>query len=202
MPKKTTQERTSTILVLRTCREDMTSRNGFKWPDVGGVAEAPDWIENNECGNGLHGWLYGQGDYSTSDYLDESAKWLVVEVEESSIIMFGGKCKFPRGVVRFVGDKKDATDYLVDNEPRAAGVAVIGATVVVGDRESAVTGYSGTATAGALGTATAGYSGTIAIRYWDNKAERYRLKVGDIGENGLEPNTAYRLDKNANFVKA
>jgi hypothetical protein len=249
-------QETKTVLVLRTCRDDMTSTNNFKWPQVGEVATAPDWKQEAECGNGLHGWLYGQGDHSCSSFLDASAKWLVVEVEESTIVMLGGKCKFPSATVRFVGSKKDATDFLIANEPRAASVAVIGATVAVGDSQSATVGalgtatagykgtatagnygtatagnygtatagykgtatagYKGTATAGNYGTATAGYKGTatagnygtatagdegeIRIRYWDTKANRYRTKVGYIGEDGLEPNIAYRLDDQHKFV--
>ncbi len=158
----------STSLVLRTCSADMSSQNNFVWPQVGEIAEAPDWIANKECGNGLHGWLFGHGDHSCSSYLDGTARWLVVEVESDTIVMLGGKCKFPRGKVVFVGDKKDATDYLLTNEPRSKNVAVIGACLTVGEKQAAIVGalgtatagYSGTATAGDRGTATAGYSGT------------------------------------------
>jgi hypothetical protein len=213
-------------LVLRCCAPDMGSKNGFVWPGVGEVAEASDWKKNRECGNGLHGWLYGQGDHGCSDYWhSEGAKWLVVEVEESTIVMLGGKCKFPRGVVRFVGAKHEAAAFIVTHEPRAKSVAVIGHVSAVGDGEvaavgalgTATAGDSGTATAGALGTATAGdsgtatagysgtatagYSGTICIRYWDAKAERYRTKVGYIGEDGLKPDTAYRLDDEHRFAE-
>jgi hypothetical protein len=149
-----------TSLVLRTCAADMSSQNGFVWPQVGEVAGAPDWIDNNECGNGLHGWLFGQGDHGVSSYLDSTSKWLVVEVESNTIVMLGGKCKFPRGKVVFVGDKKDATDYLIANEPRAREVAVIGAQLVVGEKKTVIVGALGTATAGYRGTATAGDRGT------------------------------------------
>ncbi|MFY9328404.1 MAG: hypothetical protein WAO76_10355, partial [Georgfuchsia sp.] len=60
--KKTAPE---TALVLLCCKADMSSKNGFVWPGVGGIATAPDWKDNKKCGNGLHGWLYGQGDHST-----------------------------------------------------------------------------------------------------------------------------------------
>jgi hypothetical protein len=205
-------------LVLRICRADMSSQNGFVWPQVGEIAEAPDWIANAECGNGLHGWLYGHGDHGCSSYLDSTSKWLVVEVESDSIVMLGGKCKFPRGKVVFVGDKKDATDYLMANEPRSLNVEVIGASLTAGDGKSVVVGALGTATAGALGTATAGDSGTatagalgtatagdsgeIRIRYWDDKNDRYRTVIGYVGEDGIEANVAYRLDGNHKFVKA
>jgi hypothetical protein len=150
-----------TALVLRCCREDMSSQNGFVWPDVGGEAICPDWENNSECGNGLHGWLYGQGDHTTSSYWnDPKAKWLVVEVEKSGIFMLGGKCKFERGFVRFVGSKSEAAAYIIEHEPHAMGVAVIGAAFSVCDKQNVIVGALGTATAGALGNATAGDGGT------------------------------------------
>ncbi len=207
----------TTALVLRTCSEDMTSKNEFKWPQVGEVATAPDWNPNNECGFGLHGWLYGQGNHSCSSFLNSTAKWLVVEVEESGIIMLGGKCKFESGTVRFVGDMLGATQYLAANEPRSASVAIIGATLTVGQNQSATVGAlgtatagdRGTATAGDSGTATAGYSGTatagakgeIRIKYYDYKNERYRTKSGYVGEDGIEANVPYRLNENFGFVR-
>jgi hypothetical protein len=182
MAKKQTTEKTA--LVLRCCASDMSSANGFVWPGVGEIAIAPDWREDGACGHGLHGWLYGQGDHSCSDYWTrEGAKWLVVEVEESVIQMLGGKCKFPRGLVRFVGEKHEAAAYLIAHEPRAAGVAVIGAHLVRGDAQAvtvgalgtATAGYRGTATAGALGTATAGYRGTATA------GDRGTATAGDRG---------------------
>ena len=224
----------ATSLVLRVCAADGSSHGGFKWPlTAGAEVVAPDWKDNRECGNGLHGWLYGQGDHSCADYWQhEGAQWIVVEVDSASIIELGGKVKFPRGVVRFSGDNKSATDYLWENEPRSRDVAVIGACradmrdkamVQVGALGTAAAGYSGTATAGDSGTATAGDSGTatagdrgtatagdrgtatagdsgvISIEYYDG--QRYHHLIGDIGENGLKPNTPYRVE-NAKFVEA
>ena len=247
-------------LVLRCCAQDMSSADGkFVWPGVGQVAEAHDWTKNKNCGNGLHGWLYGRGDYSSSSYWSQKgARWLAVEVEESSIVMLGGKCKFPRGKVVFVGERHEAAAFVMAHEPRAANVAIIGlvaatgdggvvqvvalgsatagdggtataghrgtataghsgtatagyrGTATAGDRGTATAcdygtataGYRGTATAGHSGTATAGEYGTICIRHWDSKADRYRVKVAYVGEDGIEPNVAYRLDDNLNFVKA
>jgi len=202
MATKKKAEAPKTSLVLRTCAANLTSKNGFQWPQVGETAIAHDWVNNKECGQGLHGWLYGQGDHDCSNYLDEAAKWLVVEVGTAGIVMLGGKCKFESGVVRFIGDKKSATDFLIANEPQSASVAVIGASLVVGDSQSVVVGALGTATAGDRGTATAGYSGTICIKFYDYKNERYRTVVGYTGENGIEPNVAYKLDDKNKLVKA
>ncbi len=103
-----------TSLVLRVCNPDFTSRNEFVWPsNVGDIAEAKDWISNNECGNGLHGWLYGQGDHSCTSYWEHAdAKWLVLEVESDSVVMLEGKCKFPKATVRFVGSKYEAASFI------------------------------------------------------------------------------------------
>ncbi|WP_454862501.1 DUF7666 domain-containing protein [Paraburkholderia fungorum] len=173
----------NTSLVLRTCAADMSSKNGFVWPAVGEIAEATDWAATNECGAGLHGWLFGQGDHNSSNYLGETAKWLVVEVDSDDIIMLGGKCKFPRGKVVCVGTKLEATTYLLDHEPRSRNVAVIGSTLTVGDEQSVTVGALGTATAGDRGTATAGDRGTATAGYRGTATAGYRgtATAGDRG---------------------
>ncbi|MES2348468.1 MAG: hypothetical protein V4641_12975, partial [Pseudomonadota bacterium] len=57
----------------------------------------------------------------------------------------------------------------------------------------------GTATAGYSGTATAGYSGTISIKWYDTKRNTYRVVIGYIGEDGLKPDTPYRLNEAHQF---
>lgn len=81
-PTKTRSRKT--VLVMRTCSADMTSYDGFRWPKRGPVS-APDWIDNYECGNGLHGWLWGEGDASLGQCDDINAKWLVVRVLASEV---------------------------------------------------------------------------------------------------------------------
>jgi hypothetical protein len=73
-------------------------------------------------------------------------------------------------------------------------------TATAGDDGTATAGDRGTATAGHCGIATAGYRGILVIKYHDGN--RYRLATGYVGENGIQPNTPYRLDGNHNFVKA
>ncbi len=84
-----------------------------------------------------------------------------------------------------------------------AGTATAGdeGTATAGRRGTATAGDEGTATAGDEGTATAGYAGTLVLAYVD-KRSRWRLKVGYIGEDGLEPNVPYRLDEDGKFVRA
>ncbi|TWB00393.1 DUF7666 domain-containing protein [Gluconacetobacter diazotrophicus] len=156
-----------TSLVLRVCRADGTSRPGFAWPDqVGAEIVAPDWSAVKECGHGLHGWLYGQGDHSCVDYWrNDDARWYVLEVRNTDLVMLGGKCKFPRAIVRFIGSMREAAAFIRANETKAQTVAVIGAEISVGDRESCIVGSLGTATAGNGGAATAGDSGTATAGY-------------------------------------
>ena len=200
-----------------------------------------------------------------SYWADDAAKWLVLEVESAGIVMLDGKCKFERCTIRFVGAMAEATAYIAEHEPRASGVAIIGACKRVGDGEAvlvgslgkAAAGYKGTATTGKYGTATAGDGGTatagdggtatagrygaatagrygtatagddgtattgewgtattgewgtaqagkkgeLRIRYWDSAAERYRTEIAYVRENGIRPNTAYKLDDYHEFVE-
>ncbi|HFH3436204.1 TPA: hypothetical protein ACGJWA_005963 [Pseudomonas aeruginosa] len=165
-----------TALVLRTCSADLASHGRFQWPDkIGAVVEAPDWKKDNKCGHGLHGWLFGQGDHGCSSTVDDAdAKWLVVEVVIADLIALGGKVKFPRCTVRHIGDKASATQFLIANEPRAVGVAVIGATLQAGDKELCQVGAYGTATAGDEGTATAGYKGTATAGHKGTATAGYK----------------------------
>ncbi len=199
MSKKSEQQKTA--LVLRSCSADMTSKKGFVWPDVGEVAECPDWKPIAECGNGLHGWLYGQGDHDCSNYLSADSKWLVVEVVLADVVMLGGKCKFPRGTVKFIGTMTEAAAYLREHEPMAREVAVIGATISVDCEQCAIAGALSTLTGGNDSTLTGGDGSELRIRYWDGNAERWRTVIGYVGEDGLQPCVPYRLDENHKFVE-
>jgi hypothetical protein len=252
-------------LVLRTCKPDMTSYNGFVWPKEGPV-ECPDWDPKPQCGNGLHGALWGEGDGALFNSNDD-AVWQVVEIDEW--VKLGGKVKFPRGNVVHTGTRLSATSFIRENGAKGTvigdfvtvgnreiastgdlGTAIAGVfgtavscyngtaktgdfgIATVGDRGSAISGdygiatagkraiatvgdcgsatagdygiatagNHGTATAGNHGTAAAGANGIIQIKYFDKN--RIRMKVGYIGEDGLEPNVKYKLNDNFEFEKA
>ena len=170
------------VLVLRTCAGDLTGYGGFQWPSSGLIA-APDWKKTASCGNGLHGLLWGSGNVGYLN-LDQSAKWLVVEVDANSIVEIDRKVKFPSGVVIFVGNRDEAVALVIKHAP--PGTACV----------------FGTATAGYGGTATAGECGAISILRWDGKAGCYRRKSSDVGENGILPKTKYRLNDKGEFEKA
>ena len=176
--RKEKSTKPATALVLRCCAADMTSRDKFIWPGAGETATAPDWRDDLNCGGGLHGWLYGAGDYTASDYWKETdAKWLVLEVAESGIRELDRKCKFPSELVRFVGDKAAAAAYLVAHESRSVVCDVIGLSVLAGDHRTAACGPLGTATAGDSGTATAGESGTATAGVWGTATAGYNGEI-------------------------
>ena len=54
------------MLILRTCSHNLTSYNGFRWPESG-IAEAPDFSPRDCCGHGLHGLAWGEGNGDLSD---------------------------------------------------------------------------------------------------------------------------------------
>ena len=174
------------VLVLRSCTGKMKccefgDHKPFTWPAKGPVA-CKDWKPDAECGHGLHGLLWGEGDGSLIACGGDT-KWLVVEVLASEIVDLKGKVKFPRGRVVFCGTPDDAGKWLA---ARAPGRAIV----------------RGTATAGDRGTATAGDRGEIRVRWYDEAAGRYRVTVGYVGEDGIKPNVAYVIREKKLVEKA
>ena len=153
-------------LILRNCNPDGTSRDGFKWnTEIGAVNTCPDWIDNNECGNGLHGWLDGIGDATVSKY-NSSPLWLVAEVEKFNDC--GGKVKFQSCTVVFTGTMLECSNYLLSQGVKGPIIGLTGDYSEGGDLSvlSAVgkrmqsSGRNSTQTAGSSSTQTAGYNST------------------------------------------
>ena len=217
-------------LVLRTCAADMTSHNGFKWPRKGTV-EAPDWKPTKDCGNGLHGFLWGEGDASLASG-DAKAKWVVCVVEESKCIDLDGKVKFPEATVVFVGKRENAVALIQAHAPAGKrvnwGTATAGwkGTATAGDEGTATAGDEGTATAGDEGTATAGWKGTatagdegtatagnlgtataglgsiIRIFYRCKISAKLKFSFAIVTEDGpVKPGVKYRLNEDGEFVE-
>ena len=149
------------VLVLRTVSKNMVSYNGFTWPKSG-YAEAKDWQPTFNCGNGLHGLLWGEGNGTYLDWSNE-AVWLVVKVEKKNLLTGEGhlkdKCKFKCGDIVHCGNQKSATNYMQKNGEN--GKVITGITATAGDSGTATVGDYGTVTAGDYGTATAGDYGTV-----------------------------------------
>jgi hypothetical protein len=180
-----TKAKVETVLVLRTCNADMTSRGGFKWPESGPVA-CSDFKATYKCGSGLHGLLWGEGDASYPSW-EPTAKWIVVKVLASELLIGQGdlidKCKFPRGAVVHCGDKASAAKYIADNG--GAGKKIIGATVTGGDDATVTGGYRA--------TVTGGDDAALSLEYYDASIGNYRRCIGLVGENGIQPNKKYHV---------
>ena len=189
-----------TILVLRTSNADGTSHHAsrFQWPAEGPV-EAPDWNPRAGCGGGLHGLAWGTGGF-TLDTVD--ALWQVVEVGVTDLVNLGDKVKFRRGIVVHSDTDMAEAVALIADHPLAAGLQVAHATRTAGRSGTATAGYWGTATAGDWGTATAGDWGVLIIQQYDADRDIYLPRVAIVGENGIEPDVAYRLDGAGLFVPA
>ena len=192
----------SKSLVLKVVSSDMKSYGGFQWPGVGGVAVADDWDASPTCGGGLHGWLNGVGDASCQSWSKSpDAKWLVLSVDTETLVDLWGKVKFPEAEVVHVGDKKSAGDVIL-----ATGFIgpVIGATVTGGDGATVTGGHRATVTGGCHATVTGGRHATVtgghgAILLLSFYSDRKRVVTAYVGENGIKPNTPYRLNEAHEF---
>ena len=145
-------------LVLRNCNPDGSSKNGYIWnTEIGAVNTCPDWIDNDECGHGLHGWLDGIGDTLASDY-NSSPLWLVLEVENFN--QLDGKVKFQSCIVVFKGSKSECAKYLYDSGVRGRIIGLTGDYPEGGNYSALISEDSRTQTAGYLSTQTAGSGST------------------------------------------
>ena len=166
------------VLVLKSIAANMKAYGGFQWPESGAVS-APDWKPTEECGNGLHGWLWGAGDAGLR-CMDDDAKWLVLSVP-SDFVDLGQKVKFPSCEIKYLGDRETAVAIIQHYAP--------GGTPAM----------FGTATAGYRGTATAGDEGVIIIHWWDIAAEKKRRKIALVDGLTILPGVKYRLNDLAEF---
>ena len=213
-PAPATPSKPETVLILRGSKNDLTSYGGFQYPESGPV-EAPDWKLTAECGNGLHGLLWGHGDFGQLPG-EKDAKFQIIEVEASLIVELGHKVKFPRGVVvATFNNWWQAFSYIVARRPSKATDSIAkgekaSAAASGNSGHAAVSGNSGHAAAsgefghaaasgefgvavatGKYGRAKAGPNGCVAVGWWDEKASRPRLAVGYVGEDCIERDVWY-----------
>ena len=193
--------------LLKTVKADGTARGGFQWPlDEGAEVTAPGWDPTPVYGGGLHGLLNGAGNGSLINWSTD-AIWIVAEIpDDETVVDLDGKVKVRRCIVRHVGDKTSAPEFLAAHGHTEG---VVGSTATAGDYGTATAGYRGTATAGVsgtatagdygtatagdYGTATAGERGTIIIAWWDSELGRRRWVVGEVGIDGIVADTPYRV---------
>ncbi len=146
--------------VVRYCNADFTSRNGFKWPELGEVV-CPDFEATVDHGHGLHGFLGGCGDSSYEEWSDD-AQWLLVAVPTDTIIHLDGAVKFPAGQVIF--SSQDYLEVIAELErldPEAKHMPVIRAVRSSKLKDAHIlTGFKGVSTSGFRGTSISGDGGS------------------------------------------
>jgi hypothetical protein len=152
--------------------------------------EAPDWVDSYECGNGLHGLLWGDGDWSHLS-MAMDATWQVVEVSDVDLRTGQGdlknKCKFRCGTVIYSGIQAEAVTMVVcskvnfdrlfacakaaDEEAAAAGGSSKAAS---SGRSSTAASSGGSSKAASSGdysmAASSGYSSTAASSGYSSTA--------------------------------
>ncbi len=186
------------MLGLRTNAPDMRSHSGFLWPDVGGVATAPDWDPAPQCGRGLHFLPWGAGDASLLHAPeDPETHWLVISTPAASVVALGGKSKCQACAVVYCGPKEGALALLQAHAP--AGTPVAYATVTGGDRATVTGGDGATVTGGDRATVTGGDEAAISTLYYDGQRGKYRRLLGYVGAGGLKPDVAYRVNGKGQF---
>jgi len=216
-------------LVLKSLPANLIARNNFQWPESG-VVNCPDWKGTKECGNGLHGWLWGEGDAGLRCG-ESDAKWLVVCVEESKIINLTDKVKFPSCEVLFCGELKDAVSIIHHFAPvgnkcifgtstsgdggtstsgdggtstsgdGGTSTSGYGGTSTSGDRGTSTSGDRGTSTSGDGGTSTSGDGGVISLPFYSPKTSMYERRIAMIDGVNFLPGVPYVLDKEGNFIQ-
>ena len=109
----------------------------------------------------------------------ETERWLVTEAGHVVSAGYGSTVTGGYGSTVTGGDYAKVTggDY---------------ATVTGGDRATVTGGDYAKVTGGDRATVTGGDCAALVIRWWD--VSRYRLAVGYVGENGIEPGVAYRVE--------
>lgn len=206
-PAKYPKPRDGYVFILRNCRRDMTAFGGFTWPTKGKIT-APDFSSIPKCGRGLHGFYKGHGDFSLA-HADQygQAKWLVVEVKDSSVISLGSrKVKFKTGRVVYCGDRDTASAIVKNTYPTmpvmcSNAVAGFKGRAVAGTRGRALAGIRGTALVGNKGVAIAGAGGEVmggpgAVLII---ASQYgTLAVAKVGHDGIRPGVIYKLEQATN----
>lgn len=96
------------VIFLRTIRENMSSRNDFRYPKRGKV-DCKDYRWGNQCGNGLHGITRNQAAKQLMKY-GGKYKYLIMETTKEfscQVTILGAKIKCGRANVLCVATTKE-----------------------------------------------------------------------------------------------
>ncbi len=157
---------------------------------------------------------------------------MVVAVDSATVVHIGGKAKAPKAEVVFCGQRDEAVAYLLSNGGAGKAVVYAritggdnstltggygstltggdNSTLTGGDHSTLTGGHRSTLTGGDHSTLTGGYGSTLTggdnstlqFYRWDSMANRRRVVVAYVGEDGIEAGVAYRLNNSGKVVRA
>lgn len=160
-------------LFLRTCNADGSSWDGFVWnTSVGSVTNSANWSEFPSCGNGLHGFLMGEGNGKLAS-LKPDALWLVCEALDK-IVKLEGKIKTKSARVLFCGSQFDATEFLISQGANRS--KTIGATIKAGNNEIVIGADRSILIVGNDCQVVAGHYSKVTSE------KNCKIRVGDLSE--------------------
>jgi hypothetical protein len=180
------------MLLLRTVKNDGSSSHGFVWPlEIGAVTRCPDPDPDPErdCGGGLHGLPWGEGDGSLLDWSVDRVG-LVFEAQDDRIVRSEGKARcYGDVIVRYVGSVAECAEYLVKHGCR--GRAIVGLSCQGGDCSVMTGGYRSAMTGGDYSVMTGGEYSTLIVRWNDGHASH--VAVGVVGNDGIVAGEPYQV---------
>ncbi|MFX0132412.1 MAG: hypothetical protein ACFFDN_02075 [Candidatus Hodarchaeota archaeon] len=100
------------VLMIRSVSKNQKSYNDFKWNlEIDAINEAKDFNDNEQCGNGLHGYPWGFGVGSGSN-VDLDHIWFVFETNNAVKIQNEWKAKCKTAKIIKVGTHKEICDFI------------------------------------------------------------------------------------------
>ena len=146
------------VLMTRGSAEGGFAFGGFRWPIESGVGVQPEkWVPDAKCGNGLHGFLWGEGNGRLAQWGADSVWHLLAARADDVIELGGGKVKAGACWVVAVGSREEVLAVAAKLMP---GRVLVGGTSTSGDGGTSTSGDGGTSTSGDGGTSTSGDEGT------------------------------------------
>ena len=178
----------SRVYLLRSCRSDFRAHGGYLWPSVVGAECHPErWDPSPVCGDGLHGFVNGEGGAGLADWSD-AAQWIVFSAPINQVVALGpSKSKAAVARIEHVGVGDTGADRRRSCLAFLARIGRLGPAAMGVQRQG---GDGSTLTGGARSTLTGGSNSILIFRWWDYVACCMRLVVGD---GKLKPNTAYTV---------
>lgn len=147
------------IVAIRTCRDEMTSFNGYVWPRKG-RAECRDWDPEPNYGNGLHALRDGQGNGSLLNWTDNAVWMVLTRDDDGQTVVVGGKVKAPWWDVEFSGSRRDAIEYAASHYGLDPAKCAGGWDSASGDgSKAAAEGYRSAAASAGEGSTSAAVGG-------------------------------------------